>query len=164
MEVLGTIKTRDEKGRFLPKHNMKRTKIYRVWCSMKERCDNKNNKSYKNYGAKGIKVCEEWSNDFLKFYYWAINNGYKEGLTIDRINFNKNYEPQNCRWVTTKQQNRNYSKNRFMEYNGKKYCIVELSEKFNISYGTLLYRINAGYTLEEAIIKKDLRGERWKRN
>lgn len=118
---------------------------------MKERCNNSHNKSYKNYGNKGIKVCKEWEEDFSQFREWAINSGYKKGLTIDRINPAKNYCPENCRWATTKQQNRNYSRNRKINYNGTEYCVIELAEKFNINYGKLLYRINAGYSVEDAI-------------
>lgn len=131
---------RDYKGRYVPSHNGRRTKLYRTWCAMKERCYNKHNKSYKNYGEKGICVCEEWKNDFAVFKEWALNNGYREGLTIDRIDFNKEYSPSNCRWVDTKTQNRNYSRNIFLEFNGKKMCLVDLSELIPIKYGTLLWR------------------------
>lgn len=148
---------RDKCGRFVPIHKGKGTKLYRVWCSMKERCYNKHNKSYKNYGAKGIFVCEDWKNSFANFEKWAKNNGYKEFLTIDRINNNNGYCPENCRWVTTKQQNRNYSRNHKVDFNGEKYCIIELSEMFNIKYGTLVYRINAGYTINEALKRGDNR-------
>jgi len=79
-------------------------KLYNVWGGIKRRCYNKNQKSFKNYGARGIKMCNEWKNDFKSFYEWALNNGYKEGLEIDRINNNGNYEPNNCRWIT-KQEN-----------------------------------------------------------
>lgn len=150
-------RARDSCGKFIKEHGMKGTKLYRVWCSMKERCSNPHNKSYRNYGAKGISVCEEWGNDFSKFQNWAINNGYGDKLTIDRIDTKQNYCPENCRWVTTQQQNRNYSRNHKVEYNGKIYCIVELAEKFDIDYRKLLYRINAGYTIENAIKKGDNR-------
>lgn len=87
------------------KHGMEGTKIYHVWKSMKQRCFNSNHKSFKYYGGRGITVCDEWKNDFQAFYDWAMANGYKEGLTIDRIDANGNYEPSNCEWVTQKQNN-----------------------------------------------------------
>ena len=74
---------------------------------MKRRCCNKNDKNYKYYGGRGITVCDEWRNDFVAFYNWAIENSYSDDLTIDRINVNGNYEPSNCRWVTMAQQNQN---------------------------------------------------------
>lgn len=90
-------------------------RIYDVWKSIKYRCNNPNNKSYKNYGGRGIRVCDEWQNDFMSFYNWAISSGYKEEklpnglnlLTIDRINNDGNYEPSNCRWVTNAENAKN---------------------------------------------------------
>ena len=81
--------------------------LYFRWIGIKERCNNPNAYNYKNYGLRGIKVCKEWNDDYLKFRQWALNNGYKENLTIDRINVNGNYEPANCRWTTWKEQNNN---------------------------------------------------------
>ena len=150
-------RARDECGKFLKTHGQKGTKLYRVWGSMKERCQKPQHKSYKNYGAKGINVCEEWSLSFERFYNWAIQNGYKEGLTLDRIDGTKNYCPKNCRWITVKEQNRNYSRNHIVEYDGKEYCLIELAEKVGIPYRTLLYRVNAGYAIENAIKKGDNR-------
>ena len=92
------------------KHNMSYSKLYKVWQGMKTRCYNKNFMYYCNYGARGITICNEWLNDFKSFYDWAINSGYKEGLTIDRINNDGNYEPSNCRWITRAEQNRNQRK------------------------------------------------------
>lgn len=89
------------------KHGLRKHKLYGVWRSMKERCTLKTHVAYKDYGGRGITVCEEWKNDFKKFYDWSIQNGYKEGLTIDRIDNDKGYYPENCRWVTMKVQNTN---------------------------------------------------------
>ena len=92
------------------KHNLSQGKLYKVWQGMKTRCYNKNFIYFKNYGGRGINICNEWKNDFSSFYNWAINNGYKENLTIDRINNDGNYEPSNCRWITRAEQNRNQRK------------------------------------------------------
>ena len=92
------------------KHNMSYSKLYKVWQGMKTRCYNPNFIYYCNYGSRGITICNEWLNDFKSFYDWAIDNGYKEGLTIDRINNDGNYEPSNCRWITRAEQNRNQRK------------------------------------------------------
>ena len=153
----GFMENRDSLGRFVKKHGMKHTKLYKVWSGMKERCYNKHNKSFKNYGLKGIKVCDNWVNDFSRFYDWSMQHGYHEGLTIDRIDGNKNYEPENCRWITTKQQNRNYARNHKIKLNNKEYCIVELAEMYDIKATTILYRLKAGYSPEQSIIKGDLR-------
>jgi hypothetical protein len=81
-------------------HGHSDTKLYNVWAGIKRRCYNKNQKSYKDYGAKGIRMCDEWFNSFESFMEFAISNGYKEGLEVDRIDSTKNYEPSNCRFIT----------------------------------------------------------------
>lgn len=85
-------------------------RLYKIFAGMKTRCYNKNRDDYKHYGKKGIKICDEWLSDFKSFYDWAINNGYKDNLTIDRKNVNGDYNPNNCRWVDKKTQSRNTSK------------------------------------------------------
>ena len=94
------------------KHSLSYTKLYKVWQGMKTRCYNPNFMYYCNYGGREIAICKEWKDNFSKFYKWAIENGYREGLTIDRINNDGNYEPSNCRWITRAEQNRNQRKTR----------------------------------------------------
>lgn len=88
-------------------HGMSKTKLFMVWQDMIKRCDYSKHHAYKYYGGRGIRVCDEWKNDFVEFYNWSMNNSYREGLTIDRIDNDGNYEPTNCRWVTMKIQCKN---------------------------------------------------------
>lgn len=118
---------------------------------MIQRCENKKRKAYAVYGGKGIKVCSEWRNDFWSFYNWAINNGYKNGLTIDRINGSGNYCPENCRWATMLQQNNNRKDNRRITYNGETHTISEWSRLTGINKVTIKDRLNAGWPDNEAL-------------
>lgn len=98
--------TRSEKHGDAKYINSKRARLYRIWDTMKQRCLNKNRLSFHYYGGRGIKVCKEWL-EYKNFKIWALNNGYKDSLEIDRINIDGNYDPNNCRWTTRKVQNRN---------------------------------------------------------
>lgn len=93
--------------RIQQKHGMKHTRLYNIFMHMKRRCYNPKMQNYKWYGAKGIKVCEEWKNDFIAFHKWAMSNGYNDSLSIERKDTNKDYCPKNCCWIPMKQQNRN---------------------------------------------------------
>lgn len=150
---------RNEKGQFISIHGGRHSRLYRVWCGMKERCNNPNNKRYGRYGGRGIKICEAWE-DFAEFQKWSEANGYSEGLTIDRIDNSGNYEPCNCRWVTQKEQNRNYSRNHRITFNGETLCIAEWSEKTGINRATILYRLQNGKPLEEVFSIHDGRSKR----
>jgi hypothetical protein len=137
------------------KHGESKSRIYHILAGMIQRCDNSNCKAYKNYGDRGIKVCNEWKdkeNGFINFYNWAIANGYDKGLTIDRIDNNGNYEPNNCRWSNRLEQNNNKRNTKKIVYNEKTYTIMELSKKFNIKYETLLSRYKKGWDIEKIIV------------
>lgn len=132
-------------------HGDSYTKLYRVYTGMISRCYNPNNKRYKDYGGRGITICDEWRNSYEEFKTWAISSGYKEGLSIDRENNNLGYSPLNCRWVTRKVQQNNTRFNHFVEYNGQNKTLAELSDEFNINYNTLYWRISHGWSVEDAL-------------
>lgn len=134
------------------------TRLYEIWCGMKKRCQNPNDKRFKNYGGRGIMICEEWKNDFQAFYDWAMANGYEDHLTIDRIDVNGNYEPSNCRWVNARVQQRNTTRNRFVTAFGKTKTIAEWSEDSGIDQGVIKDRLNKlHWTAEEAVSIKTLK-------
>lgn len=116
-------------------HGMSKTRIYREWSSMRRRCK-ENSIDAKYYFERNIFVCDEWENDFVAFYEWAVNNGYSDSLTIDRINNDMGYSPENCRWITNKQQQSNKSNNVKVQYNGEDYCLRSLCIELNFPYKT----------------------------
>lgn len=115
-------------------------KLWRVWWAIKDRCYKQNSKHYKDYGGRGIKVCDEWLTNFEVFYNWSINNGYCKGLSIDRINTDGNYEPTNCRWVDTKTQSYNTRRNFFLWYNEKWRTVEEIAKIEKISWNKTYYK------------------------
>ena len=138
-------------GQSLRTHGLSSTRLHGIWNGMKCRCYNKNSTSYKYYGARGIGLCDEWKNDFKAFYEWSIINGYKEDLTIDRIDPNGDYEPLNCRWVDMNTQNNNRRDSVIIEYNGKSQTLSQWAKELNINYATLRNRINQlGWSIEKA--------------
>lgn len=122
--------------------------LYTKWSTMKARCFRKNATNYNIYGGRGIKVCDTWKKDFMSFYNWAINNGYKEGLTLDRIDVNGNYCPENCRWVTMKEQSRNKRDNRLITYRGDTMCVSAMAEKYKVPVGSTFKKLNKGVPLD----------------
>lgn len=129
---------------------MRNTRLYNIWRSMRQRCGNEKNINYKNYGGIGIQVCHEW-NKFQTFAEWALNAGYKENLTIDRIDVKGNYCPENCRWVSYKIQGNNKNNNRLIEFNGEIHTLSEWSEIVGIKPSTLWKRLKNGWELSEAL-------------
>lgn len=120
-----------------------RNKLYKIWAGIKQRCNNPNQPSYKHYGARGIKMCEEWSKSFDKFYIWAKENGYKEKLSIDRINVDKGYSPENCRWTDRKTQMNNRTNSCLINYNGETKSITEWARETRIK--SKYYSTKIGY-------------------
>jgi hypothetical protein len=112
--------------------------LYGVWRSMKSRCENPNREKFKSYGKRGISVCAEW-HDSWNFVKWALLNGYQKGLQLDRIDNDKGYSPENCRWATPKQNSRNRRNTKFLTVNGTRKCISEWSEVAGISPYTIYY-------------------------
>ena len=144
------------KENFLFKHGLTDERLYSTWDNMKSRCYNIKNKRYKNYGGRGICVCKEWKNNFLSFYNWAMENGYQDDLTIDRIDVNGDYEPNNCRWVTIKEQANNKTTNHIIEYKGEKHTLSEWSRllPINISQTLLKYRLDKlNWSIEDTFTK-----------
>ena len=128
---------------------------------MKGRCYVKTYGEYKHYGAKGIKVCDEWRFDFMAFYNWSINNGYADHLSLDRIDYCGNYEPNNCRWATSFQQANNRSNNVNLTNNGETHTISEWSRIVGIKKGALQYRKYIGMS-DEKILTTPIRGSNTK--
>lgn len=137
-------------------HGMCNTRLYQIWNGMKQRCQNPNAINYKGYGGKGISVCEEWNNSFKAFYDWAMANGYRKDLTIDRIDNDGNYEPANCRWATNKEQQNHTSYTRLYTYNGETLSIMQWAEKTGIHPNMLYKRLSRGWSIEKALKTKSL--------
>lgn len=135
----------------------KKEKLYSVWCSMRKRCRNENDQMYKYYGGRGITSCEEWE-DYPTFRKWAYENGYEEGLTIDRIDVNGNYSPDNCRWIPMAEQMQNTRRNKYLTFNGETKCIAEWSREIGVSHNTIQRRLSHGWTIEEALTIKPMKG------
>lgn len=138
----------------LKKHGKSRSRLYRVYMTMKSRCENPNAHEYDNYGGRGVKICDEWQN-YEAFSEWAKNNGYEEEqrgkCTLDRIDTDGDYEPSNCRWVTMKIQQRNRRNNKLITYKGETHCISEWAEIAGIRYGTFIKRLQCGWSMERAM-------------
>lgn len=131
-------------------HGLSKHRLFHIWIGMKQRCENPNSQLYKLYGLRGITVCEEW-HDFPTFFKWAMTHGYSEELSIDRVNVNGNYCPDNCRWATNVEQQRNKRNNRLLEYDGQTRCLSEWAILTGISASTIWLRLNRGWSVSEAL-------------
>lgn len=134
-------------------HGMTGHRLYNIWAGMLDRCNNENHKRYKDYGGRGIKVCKWWLNN-SNFFNWAINNGYKDDLTLERNNVNGNYSPYNCSWKTHKEQSRNTRRNITIELNGIKKSFSEWCEIYGAKYKLAYSRMKKGFAINEEFFIK----------
>ena len=141
-------------------HNLSNSRLYGIYRHIKERCYNPNCKAYKYYGSCGIVMCEEWAINFMNFYNWAMANGYKENLTIDRIDVNGNYEPSNCRWATKKEQSINRRNIHLITFNDKTQTLTDWAKDLNINFNTLYQRIITNQWDTEKAFTKPIRRQK----
>lgn len=132
-------------------HGDSKTRLYRIWRNMKSRCSCESASKYNIYGGKGITVCEQWI-DFSGFREWALSSGYKENLTLDRVDGNKGYCPDNCRWASYKDQANNTTQNRIITYKGKSMTMAQWATHQGLSYKALSERIRRNWSVERALI------------
>lgn len=127
-------------------------KLKKVFVHMKERCYNPNDKRYEDWGGRGIQICDEWLSDPEAFVRWSIENGYDEGLTIDRVDNNGNYCPENCRWVTKAENNQNRRSSRYYTYKGKTQNLQKWCDEYNASRSMVNKRLQLGWEFEKALL------------
>lgn len=132
------------------RHGGTGTRLYRIWTGMLSRCKTNRPKFVATYVSRNITVCDEWK-DYQAFHDWAISNGYRDDLTIDRIDVNGNYEPNNCRWVTQKVQQNNRSNNHLITFNGKTQTMSQWADELGMRAMALQHRIMRGWTVEQAL-------------
>ena len=135
----------------LLKHGMYGTRVYKIWSGMKDRCTNPNCPEYHAYGGRGISVCEEW-NDAATFILWAIGNGYRDHLSIDRIDNDKGYSPENCRWATRGVQANNKSNNRLITIDGVTRTAAQWEDLMGLRRNIVHNRLHRGWSPECAVL------------
>lgn len=144
----------------LESHGQSRMPLYSVWRAMRQRCQNAANPVYEHYGGRGIRVCDEWQG-FAAFSDWAMTNGYRAGLTIERIDNDGNYEPSNCTWIPQSQQSNNTRRNRILTFRGKTMNLAEWADRLGINPATLGGRISRGWGIEATLTIPVRSTRRW---
>lgn len=136
----------------ITKHGYSGHPAYHIWEAIVDRCYNPNNSGYKWYGGKGIKMCDQWRNDPGLFVEWALSHGYKKGLSIERADNSRNYEPDNCSWIPYNQQQKNTSKSLKLSMNGETDTRRGWAKRYGVDHLTIKYRmVTKGQTLEQAL-------------
>lgn len=151
----GTTKTCNHHNQCNLIHGKTNTRLYRIYHDMKQRCTNSNSKCFKDYGGRGIKICDEWIGEkgFINFYEWAVANGYKDDLSIDRINVNGNYEPSNCRWADSYTQMKNRRNSIYIHDDGKPKYLIDAVEDHGVSYSAVRGRMGIGWDESELLVQ-----------
>ena len=130
------------------------TPLFQIWQSMINRCTKPNAQNYKYYGGRGIQVCDDWIdpiNGYFLFKGWALTNGYEDGLSIERIDYDGNYTPENCKWIPLNEQSKNTRRAHKLTFNGKTMCLTDWAKEFKINRGTLTSRLKRGMSVEDAL-------------
>lgn len=149
----GCVRSQKSKER-LTTHGLSNTRLANIWDKMKERCHNPNHQAYNNYGGRGIYVCDEWRTDFMSFYNWAVANGYSSNLTLERVNSNKGYNPDNCTWISKADQAKNTRRVKHYTLFGETKILADWFRDERItSPTTFRRRLETGLTPEEALVK-----------
>lgn len=130
--------------------NISSTRLYGIWEHIIQRCENPNDRNYKNYGGRGIGVCDAWHNS-KEFMSWALANGYNDSLSIDRIDVDGDYHPENCRWADMYTQRNNTKRNHRITIEGKEFTLRQAADQYGINYNTLKTRIRRGVKPEMAV-------------
>lgn len=138
---------RDRAKAYHTTHGLFYTRLHTIWTGMKQRCYNPQEKCFERYGGRGITVCEEWQS-FEPFFEWAVTHGYTDDLTIDRIDNDGDYCPENCRWATRKEQTNNYSRNHRVTYDGETHTVAEWGEILRLPKSVMYDRIRRGWSME----------------
>lgn len=143
---------RDLRRQALTTHGQARTRLYKIWLGMKQRCADPNSANYHYYGGRGVGICSEWLNSFKTFQTWAAETGYQKNLTLDREDVNGDYTPGNCRWATVKEQANNKRNNRLVTYNGETKTVSQWADVSGLRHTTICARLNsATYPLERLL-------------
>lgn len=141
----------------------RKMRIYKIFAAMKQRCYNEKCAAYRWYGGREITVCDKWLNSFEAFFRWAMQNGYKDNLTIDRIDVNGDYSPENCRWATRKEQANNTRANHIITYRGKTMTLMAWARHLNVEYGMLRSRLKYGWSIERTLTEPPHKNNTFKR-
>lgn len=146
------------------RHGMSQARVHNIWRGMKQRCEDHNAEDWPRYGGRGITVCDEWRDNFEAFRDWAMVNGYRDDLSIDRIDNDGNYCPENCRWATDEEQNNNRRNSRMVTFNGKTMSLKQWANETGIPRGTIAARLRTGWTVERAMTEHVHKEHRPKNN